>query len=115
MEELTSTHLRYLLAIYQIGKLEQDVCSTSISEFLNVSGPSVSRMLGVLAQKNLIAKKRYSKIYLTDKGFLLARELDKNVALLKERIPRMGIPMTDEKIEQAAFALVALLPGKQSI
>lgn len=42
MEELTSTHLRYLLAIYQIAKLERDVCSTSISQFLNVSGPSVS-------------------------------------------------------------------------
>jgi Mn-dependent DtxR family transcriptional regulator len=112
MEELTSTHLRYLLAIYQIAKLERDVCSTSISQFLSVSGPSVSRMLGILMQKKLIVKKRYSKIYLTDTGFLLARNLDKNITLLKERIPRMGIPLTEEEIEQAAFSLAALLPGK---
>ena len=112
MEELTSTHLRYLLAIYQIAKLERDVCSTSISQFLNVSGPSVSRMLGVLTQKKLIAKMRYSKIYLTDKGFLLARELDKKVTLLKERIPRMGIPMTEEEIEEVAFALAELIANR---
>lgn len=63
-------------------------------------------------QKKLIVKKRYSKIYLTDTGFLLARQLDKNVTLLKERIPKMGIPLTEEETEEAAFALAALLPEK---
>ncbi|MCH3971725.1 MAG: MarR family transcriptional regulator [Oscillospiraceae bacterium] len=109
MMELTDAHLHYLLAIYTIAQEQRDVCSTSISQYLQVSGPSVSRMLGVLMKKQLIVKKRYGKIYLTDSGFLIARDFDRKMKLLKKRIPLMQLPLCEKKAESLAFAMAVVL------
>ncbi|WOC31824.1 MULTISPECIES: metal-dependent transcriptional regulator [Caproicibacterium] len=107
--EFTETHLRYLLAIYSIARLERDVCSTSIARYLKVSGASVSRMLRVLMEKQWIVKKRYGKIYLTDQGFLLARDFDRKMKMLEQRIPMMQLPYEKEEAEELAFAMAAVL------
>ncbi len=105
--EISSAHLRYLVTIYEISQTVPDVCSASVANRMGVSKPSVARMLGVLMEKQLIVKKLYGKIYLTDQGFLLARNFDRRVRLLTERIPGMGLELTEEETYTAACAIAA--------
>ena len=43
--ELTSAHLRYLLAIYEVSRTHLDISSRSIAEKLGVTKPSVVRIM----------------------------------------------------------------------
>ena len=47
--ELTSAHLRYLLAIYEVSQTHLDISSRSIAEKLGVTKPSVVRIMNLLA------------------------------------------------------------------
>lgn len=105
--EISSAHLRYLVAIYEISQKTPDVRSSSVASRMQVSKASVARMLGTLMKKQLIVKELYGKIYLTDQGFLLARNFERKVCLLKERIPRMELELTEEEIDAAACAMAA--------
>ncbi len=107
--KISSAHLRYLYAIYEISQKVPDVCSASVANRIRVSKPSVTRMLNILMKQQLVVKKLYGKIYLTDKGFLLARKFDCKVRLLMERIPRMGLELTKEEMYTAACAMAATL------
>ncbi len=110
--EISSAHLRYLYTIYEISQTMPDVCSASVASRMGVSKPSVARMLGILMKKQLIVKELYGKIYLTDKGFLLARDFDCKVRLLTERIPKMGLELTEEETHAAACAIAATFLNK---
>lgn len=105
--EISSAHLRYLVAIYEISQKMPDVRSSSVASRMQVSKASVARMLCTLMKKQLIVKERYGKIYLTDRGFLFARDFDRKVRLLTERIPRMGLELTGEEMNAAACAMAA--------
>lgn len=85
--ELTETHLRYLLAIYDLGRVTPDVGAAAIANTLKVSRPSVTRMLNILMDRGLLVRERYGKIYLTDTGFLAARDFKRKVERLQARIP----------------------------
>ena len=67
--ELTSAHLRYLLAIYEISRTHLDISSRSVAEKLGVTKPSVVRILNLLMERGMIVKEHYGKIYRTD-GFI---------------------------------------------
>ena len=110
--EISSAHLRYLCTIYEISQEMPDVCSASVAGRMRVSKPSVARMLGILMKKQLIVKERYGKVYLTDKGFLLARDFECKVCLLTERVPRMGLALTKEETHAAACAMAATFLNK---
>ncbi|MDR1628661.1 MAG: MarR family transcriptional regulator [Oscillospiraceae bacterium] len=69
--KLSSAQIRYLLAMREIatdGKLR----SNEIAEKMNVSRPSVHRMLLQLEKMALITKERYSFVMLTEQGAQLA-------------------------------------------
>ena len=89
-----------------------DIRSAIVASKMGVSKPSVARMLGILMKKQLIVKELYGKIYLTDKGFLLARDFDCKVRFLTERIPRMGLELTKEETHAAACAIAITLLNK---
>ena len=72
---LTSSHYKYLLAIYQISKKHPQVSSADVARKLNVSKPSVSTMLTSLVNKGLVAKERYGKVNLTEEGRQIAAKL----------------------------------------
>lgn len=110
MAQLTETHLRYLLAIYDLGRTKPDVGAAGIAKALGVSRPSVTRMLGVLMDRGLLVRERYGKVYLTDTGFLLAKNFKRKVEQLRTRIPRMGMELGEEELLEAACALAAALP-----
>ena len=73
--ELSQAHLRYLLAIGELSQGKAAVSSTQVARVLQVSRPSVTRMLAVLAEKDLVTKERYGKIILTETGAALASAL----------------------------------------
>ncbi len=108
--ELTETHLRYLLTIYELAQTTPDVGAAGVARALNVTKPSVTRMLGILMDKGLLVRERYGKIYLTDTGFLLAKGFRRRVEALKERIPAMALELTEEELLNTACLLAASLP-----
>ena len=58
--ELTAAHLRYLLAIYEVSQTHLDICSRSIAEKLNVTKPSVVRIMNLLMDRGMIVKEHYN-------------------------------------------------------
>lgn len=110
--ELTSTHLRYLLAIFRLSRTRPAVSSVDVAGALQVSRPSVTRMLGILTEKDLVTKERYGKIALTDRGAALARRQMEYVRLLVLRLPALGLDLTEQEAEDAALALAGILPGR---
>ena len=74
MMELTQTHLRYLLAIYDLAQTTPGVSAGDVSKVLAVSKPSVTRMMGLLMERGLLVRERYGKVFLTDAGVLAARD-----------------------------------------
>ena len=85
--ELSQAHLRYLLAIGELSQGKAAVSSTQVARVLQVSRPSVTRMLAVLAEKDLVTKERYGKITLTETGAALAHQLQAGLRDLERRLP----------------------------
>lgn len=110
--ELTNTHFRYLLAIYRLSQGQAEVSSAGVAGALRVSRPSVTRMLSVLAEKDLVTKERYGKIALTDRGAALARGQQDYVRRLALRLPSLGLELSGREAEEAALALAAVLPPR---
>ena len=77
--ELTSAHLRYLLAIYEVSQTHLDISSRSIAEKLGVTKPSVVRIMNLLMERGMIVKEHYGKIYMTDRGIWVAKQVDREL------------------------------------
>ena len=108
--ELTSTHLRYLLTIYQLSRVRPEISSAAVAGALGVSRPSVTRMLAVLAEKDLVTKERYGKITLTETGAALAHQLQAGLRDLERRLPALGLDLDREETAAVAGALASVLP-----
>ena len=100
--ELTPAHLRYLLAIYEVSQTHLDISSRSIAEKLGVTKPSVG----------MIVKEYYGKIYLTDRGIFVAREVKHQLDEVLAHFPPVEEELTDEERFTAALALTAALPER---
>ena len=107
--ELSQAHLRYLLAIGELSQGKAAVSSTQVARVLQVSRPSVTRMLAVLAEKDLVTKERYGKIILTETGAALAHQLQAGLRDLERRLPALGLDLDRE--ETAAVAGPGLSPA----
>ena len=112
MSQITETHLRYLLAVYDLSRTVPAVGATEIAKALAVSKPSVTRMLGNLMEKGLLVRERYGKVYLTDAGFLEAQEFRRRVDCLQKAFPAMGLDLTEEETLKAVLQLAAVLPER---
>lgn len=110
--ELTSAHLRYLLAIYEVSRDHMDIKSRSIAERLGVTKPSVVRIMNVLMDRGMIVKEHYGKIYLTDKGIFVAKQVENQMARVMEHFPPVSLDLTEEERSNAALALTAALPER---
>lgn len=106
--ELSQAHLRYLLAIGELSQGKAAVSSTQVARVLQVSRPSVTRMLAVLAEKDLVTKERYGKITLTETGAALAHQLQAGLRDLERRLPALGLDR--EETAAVAGALASALP-----
>lgn len=110
--ELRETHLRYLLTIYELGRNNQDVGTKTVADALHYAMASVTRMMAVLMDMKLLVRERYGKIYLTDTGFLLARELYLCMEILSEQFPAMGLELTGEEAWKLARTIAVNLPER---
>lgn len=108
--EIRTSHLRYLLVLYELGQERMDIGIADIAKAMDCSKASVTHMMSNLMEMKLLVRERYGKIYLTDTGFLMARDLFRAVAELRKRIPEMKLDLTDEEISALAHELVTLLP-----
>ena len=110
MAELREAHLRYLLAIYELGKSTPDVGTQAVAKALNCSKASVTKMMATLMDMNLMVREKYGKIYLTDTGFLLAKDMLRCVEVICDRLPAVGFDLTREETAALARAIVLSLP-----
>ena len=110
--ELTPAHLRYLLAIYEVSQTHLDISSRSIAEKLGVTKPSVVRVLNLLMERGMIVKEHYGKIYLTDRGIFVAKEVKRQLETVLANFPPVKIEMTDDERCAAALALTSALPER---
>ena len=110
--ELTSAHLRYLLAIYEVSRTHLDISSRSIAEKLGVTKPSVVRIMNLLMERGMIVKEYYGKIYLTDRGIFVAREVQAQLDRILQNFPPVKLELTDEERFNAALAMTSALPER---
>ena len=110
MAELREAHLRYLLAIYELGKSNPDVGTQAVAKALNCSKASVTKMMATLMDMNLLVREKYGKIYLTDTGFLLAKDMLRCIELIRERFPAMGFDLTEKETQDFVGTMVVNLP-----
>ena len=110
MAELREAHLRSLLAIYELGKSAPDVGTQAVEKALNCSKASVTKMMAILMDMNLLVREKYGKIYLTDTGFLLAKDMLRCVELIHERLPAMGFDLSEEEAQDYIRTMVVNLP-----
>ena len=110
--ELTSAHLRYLLAIYEVSQTHLDISSRSIAEKLGVTKPSVVRIMNLLMERGMIVKEHYGKIYMTDRGIWVAKQVDRELKTILTHFPPVCIDLTEEERFTAALALTSALPER---
>ena len=108
---LTEAHLRYLLAIYEVSQTHLDISSRSIAEKLGVTKPSVVRIMNLLMERGMIVKEHYGKIYMTDRGIFVAKEVQAQLERVLQNFPPVNIELTEEERFAAALALRAAGAG----
>lgn len=109
---LTDTNLRYLLAIYHLAKTMPEVAPLAVAQAMGVTKPSVTSILSCLMKHDVIVRKRYGKVYLTDRGVLYAHYYDDLLQKILQHFPLEGDFTTEEK-EDAALAMAAALPARE--
>ena len=109
---LTDSNLRYLLAIHRVAKQNTDVSPLALAQAMGVTKPSVTSILTSLMKQGVIVRRRYGKIYITDRGVLYARYYDELVEQILQHFPLEGDFTTEEK-EDAALAMAAALPARE--
>ena len=110
--ELTSAHLRYLLAIYEVSRTHLDISSRSIAEKLGVTKPSVVRIMNLLMDRGMIVKEHYGKIYMTDRGIWVAKQVDQELETILSHFPPVSGELTEEEKFAATLAMTSALPER---
>ena len=110
--ELTSAHLRYLLAIYEVSRTHLDISSRSIAEKLGVTKPSVVRIMNLLMERGMIVKEHYGKIYMTDRGIWVAKQVDRELKTILTHFPPVSESLSEEERFTAALAMTSALPER---
>jgi Mn-dependent DtxR family transcriptional regulator len=107
----------YLEVIYELVQYKGYATTIDISEYLNVSSPSVTYMIQRLDESGHLNYEKYRGIRLTEKGILVAKNIQERHGLLAEFLKIIGVdedtankdaegiehhlqPKTLEKLEQ---------------
>lgn len=84
----------YLEVIYELIQKKGYATNTDISNHLNVSLPSVTKMIKKLDEIRCLDYEKYRGIRLTDEGILIAKSVQERHTLLTEFFKMIGV---DEK------------------
>ena len=94
--ELTSTHLRYLLTMYELSKIGNDIRLTEIANILHVKKASAARIVAVFRDKELVIQQPYGKVHLTEYGRQTAGQYERCVNNLAACLIRAGLPLSTQ-------------------
>jgi Mn-dependent DtxR family transcriptional regulator len=81
----------YLEVIYELIQYKGYASTIAISEYLNVSSPSVTKMVQKLNESGHLNYEKYRGIRLTDKGILVAKNIRERHGLLAEFLKIIGV------------------------
>ena len=90
-EQHTDRMEDYLEVIFELIKKKGYATQTDISESLNVSLPSVTKMLQRLDQSRYLKYEKYRGINLTEEGIEVAENIHEKHGLLSEFFKMIGI------------------------
>ena len=102
--EISNSQIKYLLTIYLL-KHNRKIRSMDIARRLNVSKPSVHKMLEQLRDLDLIEKEKYSEIFLTEKGEEIAKSFYAEYCGICDCLSS-NMPLHNEIIEEGALLLL---------
>src|SRR2546430_14916936 len=89
-EERTDRMEDYLEVIYELIKQKGYATQTDISEYLNVSSPSVTKMLKRLDESKYLIYEKYRGINLTQEGRDIAENVREKHSLIAEFFKIIG-------------------------
>ena len=81
----------YLEVMYELVQYKGYATTIDISEYLNVSSPSVTYMMQRLNDSGHLNYEKYRGIRLTDKGILVAKSIRERHGLLAEFLKIIGV------------------------
>jgi Mn-dependent DtxR family transcriptional regulator len=81
----------YLEVIYELIQYKGYATTIDISEYLNVSSPSVTKMVQKLNESGHLNYEKYRGIRLTDRGTLVAKNIRERHGLLAEFLKIIGV------------------------
>ena len=81
----------YLEVIYELIQYKGYATTIDISEYLNVSSPSVTKMVQKLNDSGHLNYEKYRGIRLKDKGTLVAKNIRERHGLLAEFLQIIGV------------------------
>lgn len=88
----------YLEVIYELMQQKGYATTVDISDYLNVSSPSVTKMLQRLSESGHVNYERYRGISLTNAGDTIAKNIHQRHGVLSEFLRMIGV---DEEIANA--------------
>ena len=103
----------YLEAMLVMSERHGYIRSIDIAAELGVTKPSVTSILTSLMKQGVIVRRRYGKIYITDRGVLYARYYDELVEKILQHFPLAGEGFTPEECYSAAVAMAVSLPARE--
>ncbi|MEA1936317.1 MAG: metal-dependent transcriptional regulator [Thermodesulfobacteriota bacterium] len=95
MKKLSSTMEDYLEAIFNLEKDLKAVRIKDIAEKMMVKLPTVTSMMGTLAQRGLVNHEKYEYVELTKKGKRIAKDVYRRHVIFRDFL--MGILNIDAK------------------
>jgi Mn-dependent DtxR family transcriptional regulator len=81
----------YLEVIYELVIQKGYATTVDISDYLNVSSPSVTRMMKKLHETGFLRYEKYRGMSLTDKGIEVAKAIHKRHGILAEFFKMIGV------------------------
>jgi len=89
----------YLEVIYELIKWKGYAKVKDIAKILNVKSSTVSKMLNVLSQKNLVVYEKYGGIVLTENGIKVAEEIIKKHKIIFDFLILLKVNSEEANIE----------------
>lgn len=90
-ESSTSRMEDYLEVIYELVMFKGYVTSTDISTYLNVSMPSVTKMMRRLDREGYLDYERYRGVRLTKHGMSVAKAIHRRHTVLSQFLEMLGV------------------------
>ena len=94
----------YLRALYILSERKDELKSSDVADYLNVSKPSVSEMVRRLNGEGFIISHPYSKLLFTKKGKRLAEQLTSKHRIIELFLKKM-LKRSDAQIHEEALRL----------